>query len=156
MPLTRQHLIESYVCLAHHMVKRVRHWSLGEDDLFQSAMIGVIEAIDTFDARLGVPIAAHVINRVKYAICGDITRARRHTQTQPFRFCDPPRPDDDDGDYAELYDAIEQLPVSDQPIIMDFWGLGARPPAQSRRAGRDNTAARSARSVSQRPGRRNH
>ncbi len=125
MPPTRQDLIESYVCLAHHLVKRVGHWSLGDDDLFQSAMMGVIEAVDTFDPSLNVPLAAHVINHVKYALCGDVIRARRHTQTQPYRFCEPPHPDDD-GDYADLYDAIEQLPVADQSIIMDFWGLNGR------------------------------
>lgn len=126
----RRLMIESFSCLAHHLVKRYRHWSLDQADVFQMAMIAVIQAVDDFDPARKVPLGAYVTNKVKWKLGIELERARKDshaTRTYPFDVVDPDsvRAGDDNDD---LWDAIERLPKRDQAILISCFGLDGQAP----------------------------
>jgi RNA polymerase sigma-B factor len=73
----RDHVIELYLPLARRLARR--YYAGGEpmDDLFQVAVIGLIQAVDRFDARKGQTFAA-------YAIPTIVGELRRHFRDRVY------------------------------------------------------------------------
>ena len=54
----RNRLVERHMGLAAHIAKRFSRPGVGDDDLRQVAMLGLVKAVDRFDPEYGVPFAA--------------------------------------------------------------------------------------------------
>ena len=48
---------------------------LSQEDLYQAGVIGLVEAYDTYDDSLGVPLQAYIALRVTYSMYSEITQA---------------------------------------------------------------------------------
>jgi RNA polymerase sigma-B factor len=66
----RDDLITAHLPLAEHIAKRFRHRGIGDDDLRQVAMIGLINAVDRFDPSRGSVFLAFAVP----TIMGEIRR----------------------------------------------------------------------------------
>jgi RNA polymerase sigma factor (sigma-70 family) len=134
----RAALIESFVLLAYHLASKYHHWSLGVDDLFQAAVVSVIESVDAYDPSSSVPLVAFVAQRIRWELSHEIDRAKRRTNSARDR---RRQVEMRSGGFAEareyeavdeLYDAIEELPDDDRRILTDYFGLdGAAPLSRS-------------------------
>jgi RNA polymerase sigma factor (sigma-70 family) len=134
----RQLLIESFVCLAHQVTRRYRHRSLERDDIFQIAMLAVIEAVDTYDPSIGPPLGAYVATRIRWAWGEELKRLERHCRSTGALVgdvADESCAAEDAEDHTELWDAIETLPVVDQSILVRTFGLDDYPVATTRKLG---------------------
>ena len=60
----REQAIEAWYPLAHHAAMRFRGRGESVDDLLQTAVVGLIKAIDRFDPQRGVPFAAYAVPTV--------------------------------------------------------------------------------------------
>ncbi|MFI5843557.1 SigB/SigF/SigG family RNA polymerase sigma factor [Catenuloplanes sp. NPDC051500] len=69
-PALRQRTIEAWVPLARHLALRFSGRGEAMDDLVQTAMIGLIKAVDRFDPSFGVDFAGYAIP----TIIGEIKR----------------------------------------------------------------------------------
>lgn len=126
----RTALIESFVGLARHLARQCSQWSLTEEDLDQVAVLGVIEAIDTYVPSRG-PLKYWVARNIKFALGDEFARARRQCRSMRRLSIDPAdRSDDDRGEqqHEELWAAIEKLPYRDQEHLIDGFGLDGYPP----------------------------
>jgi RNA polymerase sigma factor (sigma-70 family) len=125
----RRLLIESFGCLAAHLVKRYRHWSLDEADMFQTAMVAVINAIDRYDPSIGVPLGAYVTLSIKWELGSQIKKIVRE-DLRAGRLPDDVRETDaelgDDSDYEDLRTAIGNLPSRERAILTSCFGLDGR------------------------------
>jgi RNA polymerase sigma-B factor len=54
----RNRLIERHLGIAHHLARRYRHRGVGDDDLVQVAMIGLLKAVERFDPERGASFAS--------------------------------------------------------------------------------------------------
>lgn len=54
----RNQLIERHLGIAHHLARRYRHRGVGDDDLVQVAMIGLLKAVERFDPERGTSFAS--------------------------------------------------------------------------------------------------
>jgi RNA polymerase sigma factor (sigma-70 family) len=128
----RRKLIESFACIAHHLMGRYRHWSLDEEDVFQVAMVAIIEAIDSFDPSKGVPLGAHVTMRVKFELSDELRRTgrqARYSNPLPREIADQADAGPDlDAEHEELWDEIDKLPFRDQSILISAFGLDGQAP----------------------------
>lgn len=66
----RDHVIEAWLPLAQHLANRFTGRGEPTDDLFQTATVGLIKAVDKFDPERGVEFAAYAIP----TIIGEIKR----------------------------------------------------------------------------------
>jgi len=73
--LDRRRLVEDNVALAHHLVRRFARSQGPNQDLVQTAMVGLVEAANRFDPSYGVPFAAFATK----TIVGELKRHRRDT-----------------------------------------------------------------------------
>jgi RNA polymerase sigma factor FliA len=67
----RQRLIEQYAPLARHVVERLHlrlSASVSQDDLISAATIGLIEAVDNYDANRGVKFESFAYHRIRGAV----------------------------------------------------------------------------------------
>jgi RNA polymerase sigma factor (sigma-70 family) len=78
---TRDDLIVSFRALAKHIARKYRHWSLDPADLAQTAVLGVITAVDSYAAvPLGPTLAQYVACRIKWACADAVKKARSDTR----------------------------------------------------------------------------
>jgi RNA polymerase sigma factor (sigma-70 family) len=129
---SRAEMIESFAWIARHVVRHYRHWSLDQEDIFQTAMLAVIQAIDDYDAKRGIPLGAYITNKVRWKLGIEIERAQ--LQTRPDTR--PTPANDDDDDHAELWAAIDQLPTRDRAILIGTFGLDGTAPVKRPELGR--------------------
>ena len=125
----RTALIESFVGLARHLARRCSQWSLTQDDLDQVAVLGVIEAVDTYSPARG-PLKNWVGRNIKYALGDEFARARRQCRAMGRLSIDPvDHSNDDEGEqqHEDLWEALEELPYRDQEHLIDGYGLDGYP-----------------------------
>jgi RNA polymerase sigma-B factor len=60
-PAARERAIEAWLPLARHLSQRYAHRGEPADDLFQTATVGLIKAIDRFDPSFGVDFVGYAI-----------------------------------------------------------------------------------------------
>jgi RNA polymerase sigma factor for flagellar operon FliA len=74
----RAHLIEKHMPLAQHIANRV-HRSVGGrvalEDLVHAGYVGLINAVDSFDAGRGLAFSTFAVPRIRGAIIDDLRRA---------------------------------------------------------------------------------
>jgi RNA polymerase sigma factor (sigma-70 family) len=78
---TRDEMIVSFHALAKHIARKYKHWSLDAGDLAQTAMLGVIKAVDTYAfSPDGPTLAQYVACRIKWACADAVKKARSDTR----------------------------------------------------------------------------
>ncbi|MGC4768519.1 SigB/SigF/SigG family RNA polymerase sigma factor [Micromonospora sp. DT44] len=69
-PALRDRAIEAWMPLARHLARRYSGRGVPDDDLTQTAMVGLVKAVDHFDAARGVDFSGYAIP----TIAGEIKR----------------------------------------------------------------------------------
>jgi RNA polymerase sigma factor (sigma-70 family) len=131
----RQLLVESLIPLAHHLSHRYGHWSLDQSDLFQTAMIAAITAVDEYRPAFGLALETYAVVCMRYELGLLIRRALRQCRSSRNApdSIDPSSRGNTDDDYDSLWDAIDELPARGQSILIERYGLGGKPPNSQRK-----------------------
>ena len=85
---SRCELIERYAPLATAMARRMRvptNALTGRDDLESAALVGLIDAVDRYDPKRGVPFEGYAGLRIRGAVLDELRRVDDHTRDQRRR-----------------------------------------------------------------------
>jgi len=137
---SRERRVLSHLALVRAIAKRLRPGAprAEVDDLVSAGTIGLIEAVDRYDADLGVPFVGFAYTRIRGAIIDEmrsaVTRSNREPSAQPLSLeaplvgdksltlkdvtVDRLAPEPERGaQLAELLEAIGQLPPREREMV---------------------------------------
>jgi RNA polymerase sigma factor (sigma-70 family) len=121
--MTRDDLITENLDLASDVAQRFRRSLVEYEDLVQEATLALVKAADDYDDTLGVEFGKFARIRMKFALLKVAAVASERPDRGGSINVDAIA-DELDGDlFDEVWDAVEQLPESDQPVIIKMFGL---------------------------------
>jgi RNA polymerase sigma factor (sigma-70 family) len=129
--VARGELVEANENLVHHLVRRYRTSGVDDDELHAVGMVGLLEAIDTFDPARGAALSTHASWQIRQAISTAVRAHVRHTRRTvdaaiDIRSHDGPTPDDVGGRSAvdveqassSLADVLVGLPDRERAAVL--------------------------------------
>jgi RNA polymerase sigma factor (sigma-70 family) len=140
-PSSRETRVLSHLPLVRALAKRLRPGAPGTevDDLVSAGTIGLIEAVDRYDADLGVPFVGFAYSRIRGAIIDEmrsftVTRRTKELSAEPLSLeaplvgdesvtlkdvtIDRLAPEPERGaELAELLEAVRRLPPREREIV---------------------------------------
>ena len=121
--MTREDLIKENLGLASDVAKRFRRSLVEFEDLVQEATLALVKAADDYDPVLGIDFGKFARIRMKFALLKVAARAserRDHVDTINLNAI---ADELEDRLFDEVWDAIEELPAPDQPVMIKLFEL---------------------------------
>ena len=121
--MTREDLITENLGLASDVAKRFRRSLVEFEDLVQDATLALVKAADDYDPVLGIDFGKFARIRMKFALLKVAARANERRDHVAAINLDAIAEELDGDLFDEVWDAVEALPESDQPVIIKLFEL---------------------------------